>query len=69
MELNFNLFNSHIKDFNAEIYKEKSSKNNLESHFLFYELYQKLIRYAMYSLLHINKSQHAFLIESPFNLG
>ena len=43
MELNFNLFNSHIKDFNAEIYKEKSSKNNLESHFLFYELYQKLI--------------------------
>jgi len=42
MELNFNLFNSHIKDFNAEIYKEKSSKNNLESHFLFYELYQKI---------------------------
>ena len=43
MELNFNLFNNHIKDFDAFIYKEKSSKNNLDNHFLFYELYQKLI--------------------------
>jgi hypothetical protein len=44
MELNYNLFNSHIKDFDSSIYNEKSSKNNLENHFLFYQIYKKLIQ-------------------------
>jgi len=43
MELNYNLFNTHIKDFESYVYIEKSSKHNLENHLIFYELYKKLI--------------------------
>ena len=43
MELNYNLFNTHIKDFDSSIYNEKLSKDNLENHFIFYQIYKKLI--------------------------
>ena len=41
MDLNYNLFNTHINEFDVPTYTVHSTV--LEHHFLFYELYQKLI--------------------------